>query len=287
MRKILYCAIFILAVGVFFQYGGKISQKTSELAETLNNNSTISEIKKEISTSGPLRGPLDSSSQSNLTISGVIKWTNVSRQQNGDLPPLSENIKLNQAAQAKVKDMFAKQYFEHISPSGKGPADLAENVHYEYIAVGENLALGNFKDDKALVEAWMNSPGHRANILNSKYLEIGVAVGKGTYEGKTTWLAVQEFGKPLSSCPSVDSTLKLQIESYKSETESLNIQIKEKKQELDSQDPKTKQEVEEYNRQVAEYNALIKIYNNKIDILKGLISSYNNQVNAFNLCAGS
>src|SRR6185369_15716694 len=117
------------------------------------------------------------------------------------LPALKENALLDKAAKKKLDDMFAQQYFEHINPQGKGPSDLAKSVGYDYIAIGENLALGNFKNDAELVQAWMDSPGHRANILNKQYTEIGVAVGQGTYEGKKTWLAVQEFGRPTSSCP--------------------------------------------------------------------------------------
>src|SRR5262249_8345343 len=126
----------------------------------------------------PLRGG-DASANVTLTQAGVIKWTNIQRQENGALPALTVNAKLNESAQLKLKDMFAKQYFEHVSPSGVGPDGLANEVGYAYASIGENLALGNFADDRALVQAWMDSPGHRANILGKSYREIGVAVGKG------------------------------------------------------------------------------------------------------------
>ena len=61
--------------------------------------------------------------------------------------------------------------------------------------------------------AWMNSPGHRANILNPHFQEIGVAVGKGMYEGHETWIAVQSFGMPLSACPASDANLKIKIDA--------------------------------------------------------------------------
>jgi hypothetical protein len=180
--------------------------------------------------------------------------------------------------------MFNKQYFEHVSPSGKGPGDLADRVRYEYIAIGENLALGNFKDDQALVEAWMNSPGHRANILNAKYAEIGVAVGKGNYEGKTVWMAVQEFGRPSSACPQVNLGLKDQIQSYKSELAGLENEVKQQKSALESLDPKNKADYDYYNQKVGDYNNLVQIYNNKLDVLKSLIENYNSQVNTYNQC---
>ena len=57
----------------------------------------------------------------------------------------------------------------------------------------------------------MASPGHRANILNSRFIDIGVAVKEGEYQGKETWLAVQEFGEPLSDCPSPSTDLRFQL----------------------------------------------------------------------------
>ena len=129
------------------------------------------------------------------------------------MPALLENTKLDQSAELKAQDMLKNQYFAHTSPSGMAVGNLAEKVGYEFIAIGENLALGNFENDEALVQAWMDSPGHRANILNSRYQEIGVAVLKGVFEGRTTWLAVQHFGLPLSVCPSPQEGVKLTIDA--------------------------------------------------------------------------
>jgi len=124
----------------------------------------------------------------------------------------------------QLDDIFEKQYFAHISPEGLGPSDLAEKSGYEYIMIAENLALGNFKDDNTLVNAWMDSPGHRANILNNRYTEIGVAVGKGFFSESNennkeeiateVWIAVQEFGLPLSSCPKPEESLLNTIERF-------------------------------------------------------------------------
>lgn len=145
------------------------------------------QIKKEILTPPPMR-LVNENEVSFLTKEGVIKWTNIQRQQNG-LSPLKENDKLNASAKAKVEDMFAKQYFDHYSPSGQGVADLAEKVGYDFVVIGENLALGNYEDDQDLVQSWMLSPGHRENILNDKYQEIGVWVQKGVFEEKQPgWL---------------------------------------------------------------------------------------------------
>lgn len=123
----------------------------------------------------------------------IISETNVQRARNG-LPPLETNETLNKMAEAKAKDMFEKQYFEHVSPTNYDLEDLADDFDYKYLQVGENLLEGNFASEKELVQRWMDSPDHRHNILNAQFLEIGVAVIKGKYKGKTVWMAVQEFG---------------------------------------------------------------------------------------------
>lgn len=282
MKKVFY-AIFFLILGItVFNYAEKLASKSRQVLSDIKSQPVISEIQKQVFTSGPLRSKINNL-DAYLTRTGTIISTNQQRQKEG-LGVLRENFKLNQAAQAKVKDMFQGQYFEHISPQGIGPADLAKTSDYEYVLIGENLALGNYKNDQDLVEAWMNSPGHRANILNNKYTEIGVAVGEGMFEGRQTWLAVQEFGKPASDCPQIDQILKTQIDSQKNEIQNLENQLKIIKAFLDQNDPQNKKEIEDYNKQVVSYNTLVKIFNNKIDVLKQLTGLYNEQVKNYNEC---
>ncbi len=183
----------------------------------------LAEGEKTIATPPPLRA--DTSGRAGqLSINGVFIATNVQRTANG-ARTLSLNTTLNQAAHNKLQDMLALQYFEHISPQGKGPADVVEAAAYEYLKVGENLALGNFASDAALVQAWMDSPGHRANILENGYTEIGVAVGQGTFEGRSVWLAVQTFGTPAAVCAAVDTNLKKSIETKQLTAEQLQQEL--------------------------------------------------------------
>lgn len=244
---------------------------------------TSTNVEKKVNTPGPLKVIHDvvlGESQSELTKTGVINQTNSERIAQG-LSTLSENLKLDASAEAKVNDMFAKQYFEHVSPSGISLDNLADNVGYAYIVVGENLALGNFKDNQALVTAWMNSPGHRANILNTRFEEIGVSVKRGMFEGREVWLGVQEFGKPLSSCPSINPFIKQSIETNKQQTESLQISLNTLRQEIDAMQPKYG---DVYNKKVDEYNNLIPSYNQLVEATRALVDSYNAQVRAFNEC---
>lgn len=288
MKKIIVLILVLGLAASGFQYRfilKKLFLKLPEIVSQIAHNSNIENLKQEIFAPEPLRGSFQNT-QAYLTNDGVISWTNNQRKSQSGLPALKQNIKLAQAARLKLDDMFKKQYFEHVSPSGVGPGDLDKMVKYEFITAGENLALGNYKNDQVLVQAWMDSPGHRANILNFKYQEIGVATGKGVYEGQETWLAVQEFGKPASSCPAVSVKLKQDIASLQIEVANEEADLKQQKASMASATPKTQQEYNTYNQTVVNFNMAIENYNKKLQELKSLISSYNAQVQAYNSCAG-
>ena len=250
-----------------------------------STTSLISDLKQEIVAPPPLRqsGGGATALPDNLTASGVISLTNQNREQNGNLNDLTVNAKLTAAAQEKLNDMFKNQYFEHVSPSGRGPADLANDVSYQYLVIGENLALGNFGSDKDLVDAWMASPGHRANILNARYKEIGVAVGAGKFNGEETWLAVQEFGEPLSDCSSPDASTKQSIDTLEATISGLNDDLVVKKSALNATSPSDPT----YNQKANAYNAEVNQYNVDIGQEKTLIDQYNAEVKNFNTCAGA
>jgi len=126
-----------------------------------------------------------------------------------DLPSLTINPLLEQAARLKAEDMAAKSYFAHYSPEGVSPWHWFGEAGYTFVYAGENLAI-HFDDSTAVNEAWMNSPGHRANILNSHFTEIGIATARGMYEGQETTFVVQEFGS-LAREPLVTKSPVLQV----------------------------------------------------------------------------
>lgn len=233
--------------------------------------------------SGLLRGPLDSASNVNLTNTGIVEWTNSQRATQG-LGPLRDNMTLRKAAENKLNDMFEKQYFEHESPDGKMPSDVIKAVGYSYIVVGENLALGNFLSDAVLVQAWMDSPGHRANILNINYQEIGTATRKGMFEGKEVWLAVQEFGAPLSACPTTANGAKLKIDSNREQLATMQSDLQRKKAEIEANRYESETE---YDRAVASYNSLVEKSNKLSSETQELVEQYNDSVNDFNRCLES
>ncbi len=233
--------------------------------------------------STPLRSGLFTD-PGHLSPSEILRITNEKRAENG-VTPLADNAMLDQAAMRKLQDMFDRQYFEHVSPSGNGPGWLAANAGYSYVIIGENLALGSFKNDAALLDAWMASPGHRANILNGRYMEIGVAVGQGTYNGQRVWMAVQEFGKPSSACPVIAVALKNSIEKDKATVADMQTKITAQKKALDAMTHDTPEESTDYNAKISAYNDYVSNYNVQVAKLKAEIDTYNKQVRDFNSCA--
>ena len=133
----------------------------------------------------------------NISSSVIISLTN-SERKNAGLHVLSEKTPLDSAATLKAKDMFQKDYWAHYAPDGTSPWYFFGLVGYQYAAAGENLAR-DFATSEGVVNAWMDSPGHRANILNSSFTEIGVGVVNGNLQGEDTTLVVQLFGKPLQT----------------------------------------------------------------------------------------
>ena len=131
---------------------------------------------------------------SEITAQKVFDQTNEERTKLG-LEPLTYNSLLSQSAAKKAEDMFANNYWAHTSPNGTTPWDFFKSVGYQYSVAGENLAR-DFYDTESLMKAWMNSPTHKANIINSKYQEIGIGVVNGTLGGIKTTLVVQHFGTP-------------------------------------------------------------------------------------------
>ncbi len=210
----------------------------------------------------------------------IIELTNQARISYGQLP-LQENLKLNSSARAKIEDMLALQYFEHRSPSGKEVSGLADDVSYEFITIGENLAMGNFADEEMLMEGWLNSPGHRENILSPMYQEIGVAAKKGEIEDKVVWLIVQHFGLPITACDRPDKNLENLIGEKQKQLETMEDNLFSLRMELQKIKPKWSQayqdKAEEYNLKVDKYNKLLSTY-------RQMVEQYNSQVTEFNQC---
>jgi hypothetical protein len=139
----------------------------------------------------------------NISVNDLVSLTNQQRIAAG-LSPLTLDSQLSQAASNKASDMFAKNYWAHTAPDGATPWSFIKSAGYDYLYAGENLARG-FTTAPDALNAWMASPGHKENILSSKYKDVGFAVATGTLSGDDTILIVEEFGERLGATPSVSS----------------------------------------------------------------------------------
>ncbi|MER7959482.1 CAP domain-containing protein [Streptomyces sp. NPDC096030] len=117
----------------------------------------------------------------------VISLVNAERAKAG-CGPLSANATLTRAAQGHSDDMAARDYFDHTNPDGDGPGERVTAAGYPWSTYGENIAMGQSTPEQVM-NSWMNSPGHRANILNCDFKEIGIGVHN---EGGPYW--TQVFG---------------------------------------------------------------------------------------------
>lgn len=139
---------------------------------------------------------------SSISTEEVIRLTNEKRLSNG-LNALSENSTLSSAAQAKGTDMLNKGYWAHFAPDGTSPWSFFLNFGYRYKYAGENLAR-DFCSANDAVNAWMNSPSHRENVLSPNYKDIGIGVVQGNLAGADTTIVVQFFGsRPSDTIPAI------------------------------------------------------------------------------------
>lgn len=130
----------------------------------------------------------------NITASVLIDDANVSRLAYNEAP-LLRSEKLDKAAKLKGKNMAEEKYFSHNSPEGVTPWHWFKEAGYNFLYAGENLAI-NFTESADVHQAWLDSPEHRANLLNVKFNEIGIAAIDGIYENNPTIYIVQMFGTP-------------------------------------------------------------------------------------------
>lgn len=132
-----------------------------------------------------------------ITAATITELSNTERKKAG-VTALKTSALLSNAAAQKAQHMLDEDYFAHISPSGVTPWFWIGKAGYEYQIAGENLAI-DFTEAEDVVAAWLASPTHRDNMLNSSYTETGVAIATGEFQGGTSTVVVHMFGKPLAT----------------------------------------------------------------------------------------
>lgn len=151
----------------------------------------------------------------NISVSEIVSLTNSERTSTG-LNSLKTNPSLNEAARLKANHMFEKDYWNHFAPDGTSPWYFFGLVSYKYTWAGENLAR-DFATSSGVVAAWMDSSGHRANILSPNFSEIGVAVVNGNLEEEDTTLVVQLFAKPFAVAATGEQNSQINTSSEQAE----------------------------------------------------------------------
>ncbi len=122
----------------------------------------------------------------------VLQLTNQQRAALG-LPPLKRNATLEDQANRYACEMIYYDFFDHVNPTTGSTLDVrAAEFGYQYLKIGENLAAGQ-RSPEDVVEDWMGSPGHRENIVDPEFTEIGIGIRQG---GQHEYYWVQEFGSP-------------------------------------------------------------------------------------------
>jgi uncharacterized protein YkwD len=259
----------------------------------------------------PQRTMVSPAQGSRLSVTGIIQCTNRARAENGGLPPLSRNSLLDTIASERADDMIQKQYFSHYSPSGEGVTDVAQRTGYRYKHLGENIAMGSFQTDEKIVTAWMQSPGHRQNILSDGCSEIGVAVKRGWMKGEEVWIGVQIFGQQSPAvaadsgdrrrltyasansndqrqreCRPPEESLLDDITKAKTELDGLSEQAASLHKEISADKPSgiSGIDIRELTQKVAAYNELVNEISSRRRAALHLISSYNQSVERYNTC---
>lgn len=161
----------------------KVELPDGSTGQSTNENSRQDEIADKNNT------PTEQGSTNEAT--AILNLVNKERSKNG-LNPLTLSQELTNVATIKAKDMRDKNYFSHNSPTYGSPFDMLQHfgIHYSY--AGENIASGQQSPEQVMTD-WMNSSGHRANILNKNYTQLGVGYVEGGNYGNE-W--VQLFLKP-------------------------------------------------------------------------------------------
>lgn len=144
---------------------------------------------------------------SSMQAQDLLADTNTRRNQ-ANVPALTENAQLDQAAQAKAKDMATRNYWSHDTPDGNPPWVFVTDQSYSYQKLGENLAAG-FDNEQAAINGWMGSPHHRENLLDTSFSQVGFGVAQSTdytsAGGGPMTIVVAFYAEPTNGQPVITS----------------------------------------------------------------------------------
>ncbi len=307
IRSLIYLVIIIIGLGLaqyqFFSHAkfsdtfsndptyqrinGELKQFNQWLAVLSEKLIALGSKSQDKETPDPTVAEKPVSDRSIVNSENVLYYTNLERTSRG-LKPLRFSSKLTRSTNAKARDMFTFQYFAHTSPhdSKKGFAYFIDNENYNFARVSENLAMGEFMTAKEVVDAWMNSPDHRANILFPDYRDIGGAVQTGIMNGNQVFIIVEHFGIPKNACPivsqaSLDDLRSLEQEALAARKVATDLEYKiNQDSSLSNSDLDAL--IEEYNTAIRKYNSLATQFGEVTSQYNAQVKSYDDCINKLN-----
>jgi uncharacterized protein YkwD len=204
-RKVLYILLLSALVWFGWNYSAEIKkynfsnlkEKSVRLVLLLQNKLNFKESQKGNSLAEK-ENPIveeDKQDEFNGTTDALITLINKERFDR-KLEPLKKNSLLMMSAKLKAEDMVRNKYFEHISETGIQPWFFAEKVGYQYETFGENIAEKYFSAN-SVHKAFMDSKGHRVNILNKEFRDVGVAILPVKIKNRQQFVVVEHFGSYL------------------------------------------------------------------------------------------
>jgi uncharacterized protein YkwD len=299
------CVVLLLvAYGAITSFRGTSYQLTGDQGAAAEGKGALARGDKEKRYPG----------QEDLSPDRIFVLTNRVRASHG-LPELAENPVLKAIAEERITDMLEHDYFDHVSPTGKQVSDTAQQLGYRYRFIAENIAHGFFLTNQKVLDGWMQSPGHRRNILSPEPTEMGTAIRKGRIKGSETYLGVQIFGRQSPEIPGAGQRDDIRKNRCIPPSQSLLDRIEREKtgaseldgiiEKLDEELTDEKGEIEGFSRfparskaESAEQSAFIAAHNQKVkkrndmpgvvrarrSVLQKMIDEYNERVKEYNQC---
>ena len=158
-----------------------VTTKCTAKATTKPTAQATTRTTAKATTTKPTSAPADSFAEFRVQVIALVNQERTSR----GLSALTENTKLTNTANLKSQDMINNHYFDHTSPTYGSPFDMMKQFGITYRAAGENIAYGQ-RTPEEVMNGWMNSSGHRANILHTSFTQIGVGIAKAA-NGQSYW----------------------------------------------------------------------------------------------------
>lgn len=285
----LFIVVITVIAGYFFVFEKNAKRELEVLANTDTADQISIELLDGIISELPYNNNQKEISNNiqkkkNINQENILNIINLERTKRG-LLPLKQNISLDNAAIEKNADMFDFQYFSHNSPHNddKDFSYFIDKQNYHFIRVSENLAMGDFATAQEVVDAWMKSVTHKANIIFPHYTETGISVEYGNMEGKKVVSIVQYFGVPRAVCPTISESIVSLMKSLEKDALDAHESVEDLQSELDLTEKLEKRDtiistlIEKYNTSVRTYNQLVKDF-------RTIKEEYDKQLKSYETC---